>query len=274
MPSQREPAFNAPGAVLWLLAIFAAVHVARSFIGESADIDVLLRFAFIPARYDEASRYASDMLGGDGAKVWTFLTYAFLHGDWAHLLVNSVWMLAFGSAVAWRFGAGRFLLFSGLTAVAGAATHLALHFGEPAPVVGASAAISAHMAAATRFIFEAGGPLGAFRRNGRAAFMAPAEPLGRAVRRPQVIVFLFAWFGMNILFGLSGVPIGEEGATVAWEAHIGGFLAGLALFPLFDPVRRAGPSHPNDVWDDGLHDRGGRPHDGETGAADRSPQDR
>lgn len=274
MPSQREPAFNAPSAVLWLLAIFAAVHVARSFISESADIDVLLRFAFIPARFDAASRFAADMLGGEGAKVWTFVTYAFLHGDWTHLLVNSVWMLAFGSAVAWRFGTGRFLLFSAITAAAGAATHLAFHFGTPAPVVGASAAISGHMAAAARFIFEAGGPLGAFRQNGRGAFMAPAEPLGRAIRRPQVIVFLAVWFGMNILFGLSGVPIGEEGATVAWEAHIGGFLAGLALFPLFDPVRGGGPSHPNDVWRDDLHEGDGRPHDGGTGAADRSPQDR
>jgi len=274
VPSQREPAFNAPAAVLWLIAAFVAAHAWRSLLSEGADIDVLLRFAFIPARYDPASRFAADMLGGDGAKVWTFLTYAFLHGDWVHLTVNSVWMLAFGSAVAWRFGAPRFLLFSAITAVAGAATHLALHFGEPAPVVGASAAISGQMAAASRFIFEAGGPLGAFRQNGRGAFLAPAEPFGRAVRRPQMIVFLLIWFGMNIVFGLSGLPIGEEGATVAWEAHIGGFLAGLVLFPLFDPVPRSRGRHPNDVWGDGLHERGSDPHDGEIGAADRSTQDR
>ena len=275
VPSQREPAFNAPAAVLWLIAIFLAVHVARSFLSESADIDVLLRFSFIPARYDPASPYAADFLGGDAAKVWTFVTYAFLHGDWMHLAVNSIWLLAFGSAVAWRFGSARFLVFSALTAAAAAATHLAFHFGTPGPVVGASGAISAHMAAAMRFIFEAGGPLSAFRRNGKGAFLAPAEPLSRALRRPQVIVFLLAWFGMNILFGLSGVPLaGEENANVAWEAHIGGFLAGLILFPLFDPVRGRGPSHPNDVWDDGLREEAGRPHDGDTGAAERSPQDR
>ncbi|MFC3692038.1 rhomboid family intramembrane serine protease [Chenggangzhangella methanolivorans] len=274
MPSQREPAFNAPASVLALLGACVAVHVVRSLIGENADIDVILRFAFIPARYDPASPYAADFLGGDAAKVWTFVSYAFLHGDWMHLAVNSVWMLAFGSAVAWRFGSARFLVFSAVTAAAGAATHLAFHFGTPLPVVGASGAISGQMAAATRFIFEAGGPLGAFRRNGREAFLAPAEPLSRAIRRPQVIVFLVVWFGMNLVFGLGGVPFSEEGATVAWEAHIGGFLAGLALFPLFDPVRARPTSHPNDVWGDGLHEDGGRPHDGGTGAAERSPQDR
>lgn len=275
MPPQREPLFNAPRAVVALLGLFIAVHLVRSVLSESADIDVLLRFAFIPARYDPASEYAADMLGGEGAKVWTFLTYAFLHGDWVHLLVNAVWMLAFGSALAWRFGTWRFLAFSAVTAAAGAATHLALHFGEPAPVVGASAAISGHMAAAIRFIFEAGGPLGAFRRNGQSAFTQPAEPFGRTIRRPQVIVFVLAWFGMNLLFGLGGMALAGEGAPIAWEAHIGGFVAGLALFPLFDPFGGRRPSHPKDVWDDGLRRGGTSQHDSGTGAAaDRSPQDR
>jgi membrane associated rhomboid family serine protease len=278
VPPSGEPAFNAPRVVLATLAAFVVVHLLRSVISEQRDIELLLRFAFIPARYDAASDYAGDMLGGDAAKVWTFVTYAFLHGDWMHLAVNSVWMLAFGSALAWRFGPGRFLLFSALTAAAGAATHLMFHFGAPTPVIGASAAISGHMAAATRFIFEVGGPLGAFRQIGRGAFMAPAEPFTRALRRPQVIVFFVAWFGMNILFGLGAIAIGEGDAAIAWEAHIGGFLAGLALFPLFDPVRGAWSphsfaSHPDGPWDDGLRADGDRPHDGGVGPAQRPGRD-
>lgn len=230
-----EPAFNAPAVVLASIALFAAIHLWRVFLSEDADIAVLLRFAFIPARYDPASPYLPDMLGGEGAKVWTFLTYAFLHGDWTHLLVNSVAMLAFGSAVAWRFGSLRFLVFSALCAVGGAAAHLALHIDEPQPVIGASAAISGQMAGAMRFMFEAGGPLGAFRRRGRPAFSAPAVPLATALRNPQVLIFLLAWFGTNIAFGLGGMALSGETASIAWEAHIGGFLTGLALFPLFDP---------------------------------------
>lgn len=271
MPSPREPAFNAPRVVIAGLAAFILIHLARSLLSEDADVALLLRFAFIPARYDAASQYASDMLGGAPAEAWTFVTYAFLHGDWTHLAVNSVWMLAFGSALAWRFGTWRFLAFSGLTAAAGAATHLAVHFGEPIPVVGASAAISGHMAAAMRFIFEIGGPLGAFRRHDATTFAVPAEPFLHAIRRPQVIIFLVAWFGMNILFGLGSIAIGEDGQTVAWEAHIGGFLAGLALFPLLDPARETGRDDPDPGWqdarDDALRDDRERPHDARTGTA-------
>ncbi|GLK55838.1 membrane associated rhomboid family serine protease [Methylopila capsulata] len=233
--NRRERAFNAPAVVIATIALFGAIHLWRVFLSEDADIAVLLRFAFIPARYDPASPYLPGMLGGEGAKLWTFLTYALLHGDWTHLLVNSVAMLAFGSAVAWRFGPLRFLFFSALCAIGGAAAYLALHLDEPQPVSGASAAISGQMAAAMRFMFEAGGPLGAFRRRGRLAFSAPAVPLAPALRNPQVLIFLLAWFGTNIVFGLGGMAIAGETAAIAWEAHIGGFLTGLVLFPLFDP---------------------------------------
>ncbi|MDR4308369.1 rhomboid family intramembrane serine protease [Chelatococcus sambhunathii] len=272
---RREPIFNAPAAVVTLIVLFTAIHIGRSFLPEEADLEVLLRFAFIPARYDEASQYFSELASfGAGPKIWTFLSYAFLHGGWTHLLVNSICMLAFGSAVAWRFGTGRFLLFSGLTAAAGAATHLALHFGQPTPVVGASAAISAHMAAAMRFVFQAGGPLSALRSHDRAAFSAPAEPIGKALRRPQIIGFLAAWFGANLLFGLSGGALTGDDANVAWEAHIGGFLAGLLLFPLLDPTpREREPSAPEDAWAETLRQDVAGPHDGGRGDRGRSTPD-
>jgi membrane associated rhomboid family serine protease len=64
----------------------------------------------------------------------------------------------------------------------------------------------------------------------------PAAPLLVALRDPRIIIFLMAWFGLNLLFGVgvSSLPGMEQ--SVAWQAHIGGFLAGLILFALFDPV--------------------------------------
>jgi len=56
-----------------------------------------------------------------------------------------------------------------------------------------------------------------------------------------VLGFLAVWFGVNIIFGLGSISIGTDGASVAWQAHIGGFFAGLLLFSLFDPVPRATP---------------------------------
>ncbi|GLK81346.1 rhomboid family intramembrane serine protease [Methylopila turkensis] len=237
MERQREPIFNIPLSVSAPIALFVAIHLVRLALSDEQDLWLLLHAAFIPARYDAASPYAAEFAaaGGDAAGVWTFLSYAFLHGDYMHLIVNSVWMLAFGSAVAWRFGAVRFLLFSAICAIAGAATHLAVHFGDPIPVIGASAAISGHMAAALRFVFAATGPLGVFRPHGREAFFAPAASLRQTLRLPQAIVFLAVWFGSNIIFGLGAMTLVGEGASVAWEAHIGGFVAGLLLFPLIDP---------------------------------------
>ena len=155
-----------------------------SFLSDEAYTEALLLFSFLPARYDHAwcSRWPGP--GGAAADVWTFVTYAFLHGDWVHLGINAIWLLAFGSAVAWRFGPLRFLAFSAICAAAGAALHLAFHWGEMLPVIGASAALSGHMAAAIRFMFQPGAPLGLFRVGGKAAFRVPAHRPARGARRP------------------------------------------------------------------------------------------
>src|SRR6185295_19302766 len=97
--------------------------------------------------------------GGVGAAIWSFFTYAFLHAGFNHLLFNLLWLLAFGVPVARRFGAVRFLLFFLVAAAAGAAVHLAVHFGERDVVIGASASVSGAMGAAMRFAFQRGGPL-------------------------------------------------------------------------------------------------------------------
>ncbi len=126
----REPLFNVPPVVVAVLAVLVLIHVVRIFIlSEQQDIEFLLTFAFIPARYD-SSVVLGGALPGEGADVWTFVTYALLHADWTHLAVNTVWLLPFGTAVARRFGAQRFLAFFAVTAAAGAALHLATHAGE------------------------------------------------------------------------------------------------------------------------------------------------
>jgi membrane associated rhomboid family serine protease len=167
--------------------------------------------------------------------VWTFLTYALIHADWTHYVVNAIWLLPFGSAVARRFGPARFIAFFAVTAAAGAAAHLATHAGDQAPVIGASAAISGTMAAAMRFAFQRGGPLSFWRRGEEADYRVPAIPLSGVLRDPRVLMFLFVWLGINLLFGLGSAPLAGENQTVAWQAHIGGFAAGLLLFSWFDP---------------------------------------
>jgi membrane associated rhomboid family serine protease len=56
------------------------------------------------------------------------------------------------------------------------------------------------------------------------------------LRDRRVLVFIGVFVLLNFLFGAGMAMPGTEGAEVAWQAHLGGFAAGLLLFPLFDPV--------------------------------------
>jgi membrane associated rhomboid family serine protease len=234
----REPYFNVPGVIVATLAVLLAVHLVRVLVlglSSPQDLQFLALFGFIPARYEPS--LVPGYPGGPYAEIWTFVTYSLIHGDFIHLGANAIWLLPFGTAVARRFGPPRYLAFFAVTAACAAAMHLATHAGEGVPMVGASGAISAMMAASMRFVFQPGAPLGLFRTEDDRSYRAPALPLGAAFRDLRVVVFVGVWFGLNMLIGLGSISIAGE-QSVAWQAHIGGFLAGLLLFAAFDPVRR------------------------------------
>jgi membrane associated rhomboid family serine protease len=234
----REPYFNVPGVIVATLAVLLAVHLVRAFVlSPVLDLQFIRLFGFIPARYEPSLVPGGAYPASPYAEIWTFITYSLIHGDFVHLGANTIWLLPFGTAVARRFGPLRYLAFFVVTAACAAAIHLATHAGEDIPMVGASGAISAMMAASMRFVFQPGAPLGLFRTEDDQSYQAPALPLGAAFRDLRVVVFVGVWFGLNILIGLGSISIAGE-QSVAWQAHIGGFLAGLLLFAVFDPVPR------------------------------------
>lgn len=242
---KREPLFNVPTVIVAVLAVLALIHVVRTYVlTDDQDTLLIYLFAFIPARYDSTMLAGGDLPGGFGADIWTFVTYSLIHADWVHLGVNAVWLLPFGSAVARRFGSVRFLAFYAVTAAAGALAFLLLQPSGQSVVIGASAAISGTMAAAMRFAFQRGGPLGMFGGSDEEAYRVPAIPLRGLLRDGRVVLFVVVWFGVNLLFGLGSLSIAGADQPVAWQAHIGGFLAGLLLFSWFDP-----PELPPDEFD-------------------------
>ena len=249
MNQPREPIFNVPAVVVGLIAALVFIHVVRAWVlTPDEDFDLLLHFAFIPARYDAATAVETWLPTSLDVQAWTFLSYALIHADITHLVVNLIWLLPFGTAVARRFGATRFLLLFVVTAVAGGAAHLITHPHAVSPMIGASAAISGFMAAAIRFVFQHGGPLENWRHANPQSYMVPAAPLLVALRDPRILAFLVVWFGLNALFGIGGVALmGGEQQEVAWQAHVGGFLAGLILFPIFDAVPTASAPGPGDA---------------------------
>jgi membrane associated rhomboid family serine protease len=236
-PASREPLLTLPGALTAYIALLAVIHLVRLLLPLDIDDLVIEMFGFIPKRYDP-TLLAVTFPGGAGAKVWSFVTYSLLHANFSHIGFNVLWLLPFGSALARRFGAVRFFVFMAVTAVAGALAHLVTHEHAVAPMIGASASVSGTMAAAIRFAFVKGSFLSFSRGDADAAARVPALSLLRALRDPRVVGFLAVWFGVNIVFGVGSLAIGADGASVAWQAHIGGFLAGLMLFSLFDPIPR------------------------------------
>jgi len=229
--------FNVPGAVLAVLAVLVGVHLLRTLLPEAWDAWLTVTLAFIPARYDG---YAEAIPGGGVASVTSFLTYALVHGNLFHLAINAAWFVAFGGVVANRIGTVRFLLFSAFCAVVAALTFLAFNPGLMAPMVGASGAISGLMGGTMRFLFTAldTDGLRGLREDPRRV---PLMPLSQALTDRRVILVTVAFLAANILavFGLGSVSAGG----IAWEAHIGGYFAGLFSFGFFE---RAPTSHSPD----------------------------
>lgn len=236
-PRIREPIFNVPPVVIATVVVLVLVHALRVFaLTDEQDLQFLLTFAFIPGRYG-SNPAATALPGGFAADLWTFFSYAFLHADLMHLGLNLAWLLPFATALARRFGAWRYILFMLVMSAAGAFAHLVSHWGALEPMIGASAAISGAMAAAMRFVFQQGGPLAAFRHGGDEAYSVPAVPLSATLRDPRFLLFVGVWLGLNLLFGSGTVSFGSEaGQEIAWQAHVGGFFAGLFLFTAFDPI--------------------------------------
>ena len=230
----RERIFNLPAAIVWCVGVLAVLHLARLLLSEETDIVLVYALGFVPARYGE---FGDLMPGGAAARYWTPLTYALLHADGLHLAINIFWMAAFGSAVARRLGAMRFLVLSIVATIAGAMAHLLAYSGDQGVMIGASGAVSGMTAAAARFAFMPGGPLGSGRGQSDA-FHMPAPPLPAVFTNRNTLIFIGVWFVINLVFGIQGAMLPGVDGAIAWQAHIGGFVAGFLLFGFIDPVPR------------------------------------
>ena len=222
----RQPIFRAPASVLWLIGTLAALHAARVFQPPQRANELVYQFGLYPVRYSRA--FLESHMASAGT-VWEqavpFVSYMGLHADRTHLAINCFWLLAFGPVVARRFGGGLFLTFFLVCGVVGALTYLAFNWGAQVPVVGASGAISGLMGAALRML------------PGQAPWAAPGQaPLAPLWSR-QILIFTAVWAVVNLVAGLTGMGMGVESVAIAWQAHLGGFVAGLLLCGAFDALR-------------------------------------
>lgn len=203
------PAENPPVAMWLLIGVNVACFALELQMGPAELTRTLYEFGLVPAYF-----------GLDRA--WQLVTCSFLHGSLMHLVANLWTLWIFGDNVEDRTGPLRFTLFYVLCAVLAALTELLLTPTSTAPMVGASGAIAGVMGAYLVMYPRA-----------RIILIVPLLfwPLFFTV---PALVFLGYWFVVQLLSGGLGL-VAEPAAPggVAFGAHVGGFLAGVALHPLF-----------------------------------------
>lgn len=149
----------------------------------------------------------------------TLFTSMFLHGGWMHLIGNMLYLWIFGNNIEDAMGHARFIVFYLLCGVAAAFAQALPDPQSTVPMIGASGAIS--------------GVLGAYLLLYPHARVLVAIPFGFYLHTVRIKAgwVLGFWFVLQLVS--SAATAGEEGGGVAFGAHIGGFIAGMALLPLF-----------------------------------------
>lgn len=205
LPTRRKPIVN---NALMILCI--AVFLWQQVTGHP-EVDAI-RYGFVPYFLFQGLPLGVDIGGAD--PLATLLTYAFLHGDFWHLAGNILFLWIFGNNVEDALGHGTYLAFYLFCAAAAALGEGLVDPLSQAPLIGASGAIS--------------GVLGAY------LMLYPRQPVVVLVAFVPLPVPAFIaiglWFVFQLLDGFSGAATAE---SIAWVAHVGGFIVGAALIRPF-----------------------------------------
>lgn len=203
---------TAPVVVYSIIAACVGVFLYTAGLGsETAEAAFFTTYGAIPRA----------ITTGPWPEAWRGLvTSIFMHGSWMHLGGNMLYLWIFGDNVEDAMGHGRFLVFYLITGVAAALSHVAAQPASPVPLVGASGAIA--------------GVLGAYLILYPRARVLSLLILGifiRTVELPALLV-LSMWFILQLVQGF-GTLSAPAATTVAWWAHVGGFVAGAVLVFVF-----------------------------------------
>ena len=209
-----------PPIVTWaLIALNVIAFLLEVSRPEAALQTFIQSWGVVPREY-AATRDLAPLIA---APFWTTLfTSMFLHGGWLHLGGNMLYLWIFGDNIERSMGAVKFLLFYLVCGLAASAAHILVNLQSQIPAVGASGAISGVL----------GGYLLMFPKN-RVRVLTR----GGVAHVPAIVVLGF-WIVLQFVNGIGSIAQTDETAGVAYMAHIGGFVAGLALVKLFAPRSR------------------------------------
>jgi membrane associated rhomboid family serine protease len=193
--------------------------------GAGSDVQFTYAFSTVPEEITKGQDIVAGVLEPTPIPVYgTLITSMFMHGSWAHLIGNMLYLWIFGDNIENRVGHSRYIIFYLLCGVIASLSHV---FATAAlspvnmliPSLGASGAISGVL----------GGYLLLFPKQQVKVWM------GRGIVQVPAFVALGVWIVFQVISGM-GMLGGQEqgGGGVAYAAHIGGFVAGLLLVKLFD----------------------------------------
>jgi membrane associated rhomboid family serine protease len=219
--TQRTPvvtfALIAANALVWLVVQGAGMSDALAA--------SVCNFGLIPGELTLQARVGDGFPMGQGMACLVdpgrapqhVFTSMFLHGGWMHILGNMWFLWLFGNNIEDSMGRGRYIVFYLLCGVAAAAAQVLADPSSIIPMVGASGAISGVMGAYIVLYPRV-----------RVYTLVPLFIIFTSVALPAWVMLGY-WMVLQIFGGLTG---GEEGGVAFW-AHVGGFVAGVALIKLF-----------------------------------------
>jgi len=226
-----EPMLNLPSAIIGFLLLSVGVFLGRTYyLSEDAAATFLLTFGFTPLRYEFLASGVA-FPGGWAAGAWSSVTYVFLSNSPSNMIFDLLWLTAFGSAVARRFGAIRFVLFVMAAAIIGAGLFWLVSKDAQSLLTGPSFVVAALLGAAIRFIYAGG--IGGIMSFGGDSWKRPALGIIEMWSNVQVLQLLGFIFAANTLFAVLYASSGLDGRALLLNGL--GYLVGIALFSAFDP---------------------------------------
>ena len=205
----NDNSFTLSPVTLWLLVVLAGVQLVRSVLPLELDAYFIYFLGFNPFR----SGYLDP--------IWLYgaATSVFVHGGWWHLLVNAMWILVVSPQLLPHMSVRRFVGLFILTGVVGALVHSVVNWGESAILVGASGSAFGLLGAGAYVLLR-----------GQDGF---SKPSGK-----DIVQYVLLMMIVNVGYAFL------SGGNVSWEAHAGGFFAGMALFPFLRQPTSATRSDP------------------------------